>query len=112
MYSLSAYGEKPYFEASDNLNIKAINTANLLNRIHNGHDQNTEKATKQLRHAIHKKYIDILNKICEWRASENGSGKEFQTKRELKDLLSRKSSYTMLCRSMAAVRQLPEDFFD
>ena len=35
-----------------------------------------------------------------------------QAKRELKDLISKKSSYTMLIRSMPAVRQLPADFFD
>jgi hypothetical protein len=112
LYSLSALGENPYFEAVDPTNVKAVNTANLLNRIHNGHDENTQRATKQLRHAIHKKYIEILNKICEWKDFAEGSVEKFQAKRELKDMLSRKSSYTMLCRAMPAVRRLPEDFFD
>lgn len=112
VYTLSAYGHDPYFEARDINNQKAINTSNLLNRIHNGHNEETIKGTSNLRHAIQKKYIDILNKIIDWRSFADGSQEKVQTKRELKDLLSRKSSYTMLLRSIPAVRQLPEDFFD
>ena len=112
LYTLSTYGHDPYFEARDNQNQKAINTCNLLNRIHNGHDEATIKATSNLRHAIQKKYIDILNKIIEWKNCTDGSQEKVQAKRELKDLLSRKSSFTMLLRSIPAVRQLPAEFLD
>ncbi len=111
-YTLSSYGDDPYFEATNKDNQKAVNTSKLLDRLHNGHNHDTEKATAGLRHAIHKKYIEILNKIIEWQRSGDGTQEKVQAKRELKDLISKKSSYTMLIRSMPAVRQLPADFFD
>ena len=113
MYSLSPNGFDPYFEAGNPLNIKAVNTCNLLNRIHNGHDENTKKSTLELRHTIHKKYVKILNKICAWQGYADGSPEKFQAARELRDMLSRKSSFTMLCRTIPAVRLfVPEEFFD
>jgi hypothetical protein len=112
IYTLSNYGQDPNFEARNPLNTKAVNTSNLLLRVHNGHDYATKQATADLRHAIHKKHIDILNKIIEWQKAVDGSQEKFQAKRELKELLSRKYSYTMLSRSIPAVRQLPADFFD
>ncbi len=59
-----------------------------------------------------KKYILILNKIIEWQRQIPNTQEEFQARRELRELLSRKSSFTMLCRSIPAVRQLPDGFFD
>lgn len=112
LYTLSAYGHDPYFEAKNENNQKSINTCTLLNRLHNGHDEATIKATSNLRHAIQKKYIDILNKILEWKNCEDNTQEKVQAKRELKDLLSRKSSFTMLLRSIPAVRQLPREFLD
>ena len=112
IYTLSKYGQDPFFEAANPANIKATNTCTLLIRLHNGHDNATKKATADLRHAIHKKHIDILNKIIAWLHSDEGSQDKFQAKRELKELLSRTSAYAMLSRSIPAVRQLPADFFD
>lgn len=113
LYALSASGERPFFEARDTTNIKAKNTAELLDRIHNGHDNNTNQASANLRNAIRKKTRLILNKIIAWQQSKNGTQEKFQAKIELKALLSRKASYTMLCRSIPAVRQfLPPDFLD
>jgi hypothetical protein len=113
IYTLAALGADPYFEARNPQNIKAVNTASLLIRIHNGHDENTKKATKNLRFTISKKYDTILNTIIKWQGAKEGSQEKFQFKRELKELLSRKSHFTMLCRSIPAVRQnLPSDFFD
>lgn len=111
-YTLSAYGEDPCFEPVNKRNTKATNTCNLLNRVHNGHNDDTKNGTADLRHSIHKKYIDILKKICDWNFARNGSQEKSQIARELRELLSRKSSYTMLMRSMPAVRQLPADFLD
>ena len=111
-YSLSSYGYDPQFEPQNPTNIKAVNTCNLLTRVHNGHDETTKKGTEDLRHGIHKRYIKVLHKINEWRSHEEGSAEKNQAKRELRDLLSRKSSFTMLIRSMPAVRQLPHEFLD
>lgn len=112
IYTLSVYGEDPNFDPLDDGNIKAVNTCTLLHRVHNGHDENTRKATESLRYTIHKKYIEVLNKIIDWKNSIHGTQEEIQIKRELRDMLSRTSSYTMLIRSIKAVRQLPPDFFD
>lgn len=112
IYTLSLYGTDPYFEPLDNNNIKAVNTCNLLMRVHNGHDTTTQNATKNLRHSIQKKYIEVLNKIIEWKDHNDGTQEKVQAKRELKDLLSRKYSFTMLLRSMPAVRQLPLEILD
>lgn len=112
-YTLSPFGEEPCFAPVNSMNIKAVNTCNLLDRVHNGHDYNTQKATEGLRVAIRKKHTEILNKIAEWQHYTEGSQEKFQAKRDLKDLLSRKSSFTMLCRSMPAVRlYVPNDFLD
>lgn len=112
VYTLSPFGEEPRFEALNPQNQKAVNTCNLLDRVHNGHDSNTKKTMEGLRVAIQKKYIEILKKIIDWQRHPEGSQEKFQAKRDLKDLLSRKSSFTMLCRSIPAVRLLPSDFLD
>ena len=112
VYTLSSYGDDPCFLPREDSNTKAVNTCNLLDRVHNGHDETTQGGTKALRHAIHRKYIDILNMIVAFRSCENGTQEQFQLKRELKDMLSRKSSFTMLIRSIPAVRQLGDDLLD
>ena len=107
--------KKLRFEAKDSNCVKSKNTAELLNRLHNGHDEDgdSSKSTASLRLAIKKKHYLILNKIIEWQNHPLDSQDKFQTRRELKELLSRKSSYTMLCRSMPQVRNvLPNEFFD
>ncbi len=114
LYSLSTLGYKPRFEATDNSKRKSVNTANLLNKLHNGRegDDYSKKNTGDLRHAIHKKHIKILNKIIKWREQTENTQEEFQLRRELQEMLSRKSSFTMLIRSMPAVKRLPDEFFD
>lgn len=113
MYSLSTMGQIPNFDARENHNLKAQNTANLLKILHNGHNENTAFATAGLRHEIHKKYDHILHLIINWLKSPEGSVIKHQYERELKLQLSRKSSFTMLMRSMVAVlNNVPTDFFD
>jgi hypothetical protein len=48
-------GLKCYFEARDLGNIKAINTASLLRRLHNGHDKISIRKTRDLRFALLRK---------------------------------------------------------
>lgn len=112
VYNLSVHGNDPSFTPRYANIPKAQNTCNLLNRLHNGHDYNTEKATESLRHAIHKKYIEILHKVIEYKSNPDGSQEKFQALKELKDLVSRKSSFTMLCRSIPALKFVTEDIFD
>jgi hypothetical protein len=104
---------KPCFEEKDSTNLKAVNTAKLLNRVHNGHDGDTEKSTATLRHNIQKRKMEVLEKIIVWQGSPDGSQEKIQAKHDLIGLLSRKSSFTMLLRSMSVVRlYVPKEFLD
>jgi hypothetical protein len=100
------------FKAADASNIKACNTATLLDKIYNGDDFESNKKTATLRQEIFKKEKKILNTIIEWQGAKNQQDK-FESEAELKKLLSRKTSYTMLMRSISAVRRfIPQDFLD
>lgn len=116
IYTLTNFGATPNFDPKNSNNQKENNTANLLNRLHNGHNTASSQNTADLRHGIQKRYIKILEKICEWRDLAENTQLEVQKRNELRALLSRKSSFTMLCRSMPAVIQLndkfPNTFFD
>lgn len=105
---------KMEFEAKEESNIKAKNTANLLNLLHNGKDddEDSRKNTEHLRSLITKKYIDTLNAIIEWKDAKDEQEK-FESKTKLRHLLSRKSSFTAIIRSTAAVRKhVPKNFLD
>lgn len=110
IYSLTDFGLKPNFNARDTSNKKSVNTCDLLNRLHNGHDFTSIQNTADLRHGIRKRYSEILEKICNWRAQNLNTQEEVQLRNEIKLLLSRKSSFTMLLRSMPAVIQLNNQF--
>ena len=117
VYSLTDLGAKPNFNPRDTTNQKSVNSCELLERLHNGHDYKSSQNTADLRHGIRKRYIEILVKICDWRASIMNTQEEIQLRNEIKLLLSKKSSFTMLLRSIPAVIQLndqyPElNFFD
>jgi hypothetical protein len=113
LYSLGFLGENPSFGAKNIQNIKAVNTAKLLDSIHNGRNENTKQATPTLRRAIQHKYITILKKIIEWQNIKDNPQQKFQIETELKLHLSRTSAFTMLCRSMPEViNSVPKDFLD
>lgn len=117
LYDLDDMGEKIYFAASDESNQKAINTAKLLDELHNGtgKDKNVKQKTAGLREMIRKKYTMVNIAITEWQAAMLRKDKqEINKKRnKLKDLLSRKSSFTMLIRSTSIVRNcVPNEFLD
>ncbi|WP_425290931.1 hypothetical protein [Spirosoma linguale] len=103
-----------HFEARNSTNIKAVNTAKLLQKLHNGDTIETKRKTAELRNAIHGKYKKILELIDDWRVAREirDVEAEFRTERILKGLLSRKTSFTMLMRSTKAVKRLPPSFFD
>lgn len=105
------------FIASNNQNIKAKNTANLLNYIHNGNenDENTIKKTAELRGLIYEKHEKVRDLITDWldAKSKNDKIREMQNKEQIKKLLSRKESFTMLIRSSPYVKKyVPIEFLD
>lgn len=108
------FGGNALFKARNPQNIKAVNTAKLLNNLH-----------KDLKPAIKDKHHEIVNAVAEWYNARNkiagqqdsslteSTHKTLLTKELLlKKLLSRESHFTMLMRSIEAVENLPPDFFD
>ena len=113
-YALVEYGKSPRFQAMEATNRKAANTATLLNLLHNGReqDENSRNNTKHLRTLIKIRYDEIMEAIIKWQGATEGVQK-FSTAEELKALLSRRASFTMLMRSMDAVQvYVPKDFLD
>ncbi len=106
---------KSNFSPKDEENIKAKNTAELLTRIHNGHDNYSETKTKELRHLISKKKDKVIETIINWLGAKV-SGEiilEKEMELRLRSLLSRKNSFTMLLRSLSSVRKhVPKGFLD
>jgi hypothetical protein len=102
LYALSM-DDTPNFRARDTGNQKAVNTAILLNRLH-----------KDLKKAIQDKHNAILKMMAEWGTAQKNEDRQrvFELEVALKEVLSRKSNFTMLIRSSYIVRRLPSDFFD
>lgn len=110
-------GGKPRFYAVYEGNAKAKNTAHLLNLLHQGreNDLDSRKKAEALRHIIRKRCELVLKKILEWQNAQlKGDQHEiFRKQQHLKVLLSRKSSFTMVVRSLDAVKQfVPREFLD
>lgn len=102
------------FEAVDLSNLKAVNTAKLLDKVHNGDKLETQLKRVGLKTAIRKKYVNVVECITEWQKAclDGDRDEEFRLKNILKGLLSRKASFTMLIRSTRRVKALPAEFFD
>lgn len=103
LYALSILDDKAHFKARDEGNIRATNTAQLLVYLH-----------KDIQKAIQNKHNGILRRMAEWGTAQkqNDWQRVFELELELKELLSRKSSFTMLMRSSRIIRRLPAEFFD
>ena len=118
IYHLNQYEEKKIsFRAANPQNIKAINTADLLDKLHNatGKDKDAKKKTENLRTSILLKLEMVKDAIIEWLNADKQQDEQaiFDAECKLKDLLSRKSSFTMLIRSTRIVRNfVPESFLD
>jgi hypothetical protein len=115
LYDLSFSSDKCYFSAKNPSNQKALNTANLLDRIHNGHDVASNIKTKGLRFAIFKHRNYLRNLIIDWQDAviKNDQQEAFRFSNKIKAILSRKSAFTMLLRSTPVVRtRIPPDFLD
>ncbi len=112
LYALSTYGKKPNFKARDQANVKAVNTARLLDLLHNGENERSRENTKYLRRLIQKQFIKTHKAIIEWLNAEDDQ-ERFQAETKLRKLVSRRASFTALIRSIPAVRQnVPKDFLD
>jgi hypothetical protein len=117
IYSLALQGNAPRFGAAVASSQKAINTAKLLDLVHNGKqlDNDSVENTKHLRLLIKERFDDVMETLVEWLAAQRKGHlqNEFEAAERLKILLSRKSSFTMLMRSINAVRaHVPTDFLD
>lgn len=113
VYTLGFNGEAS-FDAYDEQNTKAKNTALLLDKVHNGVDNNSKKKTAELRYQISKRTYDVILLINDWKDARLESNQEevIRTGRRIKNILSRKSDFTMLLRSLSIVKNLPKEFFD
>lgn len=114
IYTLG-FGGEAYFKAKNDSNQKSVNTALLLERIHNGFDEKSIQKTAELRRLIDHKQREVLDTILKWQNAKlkKDAQTEFEAEMELKNLLSRKSFFTMLIRSLYAVRQyVPQEFLD
>lgn len=112
IYSVGIYGQNPKFGALNSNNLKAINTANLLDKIHNGEaGKDSEEKMKNLKLLIKRRYDEILKLIIEW-LGETNPQKKFDAENRLRLLLSRRSSFTMLMRSSDVVQKYAASLFD
>ena len=115
LYWLDFDGQACHFKAKNTHNVKAINTANLLNRLHNGHDTPSHLKTAGLRKALFDKRDLIYKTIIRWQKAVIDQNRQEEMRQEIKirQFLSRKSSFTMLMRSTTVVRvNVPHEFLD
>ena len=105
-------GGVAFFDVLNENNIKAINTCKLLYKIHNGIDDYSRKKTAELRFLISKKEREVIDLIMEYLDEKNSENK-LRIIRKIKNILSRKSDFTMLLRSLSCVKKyVPKDFLD
>lgn len=83
--------------------VKAVNTAVLLNKVH-----------QELDEPIRVKHHAVVHAVDKWRTAQQlpDRQKQAEAELELRLLLSRKGSFTMLMRSIDVVELLPAEFFD
>ena len=115
--TIGILGREPQFDAVKPTDVAAQNTADLLNLLHNGRagDKDSQLNTKHLRVTIAKQYDQVLHAVIEFHAAEKGVDVQriAQARRDLRNLLSRKSPFTMLMRALkAVVTTVPADLLD
>ncbi len=107
-------GGVAFFDVLNKKNTKAVNTCKLLDKIHNGIDENSKKKTAALRLLIQKRESELIQLIMKWQNCKigNDATEEIRLSGKIQRLLSRKSDFTMLLRSLSCVNYLPDDFLD
>jgi hypothetical protein len=94
------------FEASDRENLAAVNTAELLDRLHNGKGE-TERSTRELRAAIRKQYLKITDHFAAHERPVNDQERRIAGNL-LKKYFSRSAAFTMLMRNSPIGQRLQE----
>lgn len=102
MYSVDV-GGSVLIHPRDASNVRAVNTAALLNKVH-----------LELNEPIRLKHHAVVHAVARWRTAQLvlDRQKQAEAELELRLLLSRKGSFTMLMRSIDVVELLPAEFFD
>lgn len=102
IYSVGMYGTKPNFKPTSKTNLKAVNTIELLQKLHLGSSTEASiEKSKELQRKIKIRYDELTREILKWQRAkiEKDKQKEFNAENNLKELLSRRASFTMLMRS-------------
>lgn len=109
IYTLAPFGEDPGFKARDSGNQKALNTAHLLSDLHSGKSGNADSQanTRELRGLIKRQYDKVIHAWGHYKdALVEGDPQDIaQAEHDLRVLLSRRASFTMLMRSLDFVRK-------
>lgn len=112
IYTLGFNGEAN-FDVLNTANNKSVNTANLLDKIHNGSDFDSKQKTATLRYYINKKSDEVKELIMEWLNVKDKEEDEIRASRKIRNTLSRESDFTMLLRSLSCVKKyVPDEFLD
>lgn len=115
-YTLAAMGETPGFQARDTADPRAVNTAHLLNDLHNGKAGNADshRNTLELRKLIERRYKELLYAWGSYNAARVAGDHQdiAAAEAELRVLLSRRASFTMLMRCAGFVRKQLTHLFD
>ena len=86
-----------------------------MDKIHNGNDFDSKKKTATLRYYINRKADEVKELIMAWQDYKltGNAIEEKSIERRIKNILSRKSDFTMLLRSLSSVKKyVPKDFLD
>jgi hypothetical protein len=111
VYELGLRGEADFYPL-DESNTKAKNTIELLRKLHIGIDENSKRKAKEIQLSLAQLERKVCNLVSDWLA-EKDEIKKVRLGNKLKNILSRKSAFTMLLRSLSAVRKhIPKDFLD
>ncbi|MFN0049822.1 MAG: hypothetical protein ACKVOU_11930 [Cytophagales bacterium] len=110
IYSYSSITSEITFKAKNPINTKSKNTVILLMTLHNGRENEDSKMkAKNLQALINEKSIQVSELITNWKRDKSNEA----INRKLKEMLSRKSAFTMLLRSMSIVRNnIPQSMLD
>lgn len=98
------------FRSKNPTNPKSVNTVNLLKILHHGREyEDSKMKAKNLQALINERAIQVSELITNWKRDQSSEN----LIRKLKEILSRKSAFTMLIRSMSIVRNnIPQSMLD
>lgn len=103
-YALTPFDYLPQFAATDAEDTLATNTCKLLTQLHLGKDWKSKRKTASLRNAIRRRATELLQAIKSYYQADtqNNSIAKQKALRQIQDIVSRRSPFTMLMRSEAS----------